>query len=367
MNIACQFNQILYPSGMFIESSRTAISEILTTEPPSFSPAEAAEIALGQYGIDGAAQPLVSERDQNFSLHGRDGRRFVLKVSNRAERHDAIDFQSKALLHVQAKDPALPLPRVISTLDGALNGMAERRGRAHFIRLLSWLDGSQLREASAGPLLAGRMGRFLARLGVALRDFDHPGARLPLLWDIKRAASLADFIGYVDETGLRRVADAHLDRFVTRLKPQLDTLRTQVIHNDMNPANVLVDSNEPTRISGLIDFGDLTRSPLVIDLAVAAAYQLDTGVDPLAGVLPMIAGYHGVVPLQDTELELLTDLIRTRLVTSLLIGSYRANLFPENREYLLISQRSVREFLLNLDRLPADEALRRIRAACHNG
>jgi hypothetical protein len=65
-------------------------------------------------------------------------------------------------------------------------------------------------------------------------------------------------------------------------------------------------------------------------------------------------------------MELLTDLIRTRLISSLLIGAYRAALFPENREYLLINYRSAGNFLINLDRLPADEALDRIRAACLN-
>jgi hydroxylysine kinase len=351
---------------MFMDSSETAVKKILTTTPPAFSAAQAAKIALDQYGIEGVSRPLVSERDQNFKLHCPDGRRFVLKISNHAEQHDVIDFQAKALLHVQSRDPALPLPRIIPTLDGALNGLAEHNGQAHFIRLLSWLDGSPLQEAAAGPSLARRMGRFLAQLGFALRGFDHPGAELPLLWDMKRAAALAEFTGCIEEPDLRRMVETTLDRFVSRVKPVLDTLRTQVIHNDMNPGNVLIDERDADRISGLIDFGDLTKSPLVIDLAVAASYQLATGTDPLAGILPMISGYHGVEPLLDTEMELLTDLVRTRLVTSLLIGAYRATLFPENRDYLLISYRSARNFLVNLDRLQAEAALARIRAACRN-
>ena len=150
------------------------------------------------------------------------------------------------------------------------------------------------------------------------------------------------------------------------MKPVLEPLRTQVIHNDLNPGNVLLDKAQPDQIAGLIDFGDMTRSPLIIELAVAAAYQLSEGIDPLAGALPMIAGYHAVEPLLDTEMELLTDLIRTRLITSLLIGSYRATLFPENREYLLISQQSARNFLINLKSLSASDALARVRKACHS-
>ncbi len=341
---------------MFMDSSPAVIKKILTTSPPVFDDAAATKVALDTYGIDGVVRSLVSERDQNFKLRSRDGERYVLKISNHAEQFEVIDFQIQALLHIAKKDPPIPLPRVIPTLDGALHGRIEHGGRPHFVRLLSWLDGSILHEATAGPLLAERLGRFLARLGVALQGFDHPGADLPLLWDMKRAADLADFIGYIEEPGLRRMVADTLDRFVTVVKPVLDTLRTQVIHNDMNPGNVLMDKERPNRISGLIDFGDLTKSPLIIDLAVAASYQLSPGDDPLAGVLPMISGYHGVAPLQPVEMELLTDLIRTRLITSLLIGSYRATLFPENREYLLISHQSAKNFLLNLNHLPADKA-----------
>jgi hydroxylysine kinase len=84
----------------------------------------------------------------------------------------------------------------------------------------------------------------------------------------------------------------------------------------------------------------------------------------MAGALPVIAGYHAIAPLQNKEMELLADLIRTRLITSLLIGSYRSILFPENREYLLISHQSAKNFLINLNQLPDDEALARIREAC---
>lgn len=310
------------------------------------------------------ARPLVSERDQNFRLSTRDGPCFTLKISNQEEQFEAIDFQNQALLHVAKRDASLPLPRIIPTLDGQLHSHVKQDGKTHFVRVLSWLDGSVLHDVTANPRLASQLGRFLARLGLALQGFEHPGSNLPLLWDMKRAADLSDLVIYIEEPGLGEMISRTLDGFVSRVKPVLDTLRSQVIHNDMNPGNVLMDKSQPDRISGLIDFGDMTRSPLIIDLAVAASYQLSEGNDPLQGVLPMIAGYHAIQPLQNTEMELLTDLIRTRLITSLLIGSYRSTLFPENREYLLISHHSAKNFLVKLNDLPADEALTRIREAC---
>jgi Ser/Thr protein kinase RdoA (MazF antagonist) len=349
---------------MQTESSKSSIQEILTTPPPDYSIAEAANIATVHYGIKAKLQPLVSERDQNFKMVTRDGSCFTLKISNREEQFEAIDFQNQALLYIAGRDAALPLPRVIPGLDGQLHGCVTHAGESHFVRVLSWLEGSVLHDATASPDLASRLGRFLARLGLALQGFEHPGSSLPLLWDMKRAASLSDLLVYIEDRDLRDMISHTLDRFVSVVEPLLGTLRSQVIHNDMNPGNVLMDKSQPDRISGLIDFGDMTRSPLIIDLAVAASYQLDKGEDPLQGVLPMISGYNGIRALQDMEMQLLTDLIRTRLATSLLIGSYRSMLFPENREYLLISHQSAKNFLVNLHHLPADEALARIRQAC---
>jgi len=352
----------LYP--MKTGSSKATIQKILTTSPPAFSNAEVAAIAADLFGLHAKLRSLVSERDQNFALTTQDGLQYTLKISNHAEQREVIDFQNHALLHVARKDPSIPLPRVVPTLDGHLHGRVERDGKSHFVRVLSWLEGTVIHDTSVSPVLAGHMGQLLARLDVALKSFDHPGSNLPLLWDMKRAASLAELVVCIEEPGLQQMIAQTLDKFISQVEPVLDTLRTQVIHNDLNPGNVLMDKTRPDQISGLIDFGDMTRSPLIIDLAVAAAYQLSGGSDPLAGALPMIAGYHGINPLQSTEMALLTDLIRTRLITSLLIGSYRAILFPENREYLLISQHSAKNFLVNLNHLPGDEALDRIRGAC---
>ncbi len=344
--------------------SQASIHELLTSTAPAFSAADAVHIAVSHYGIPAQVQPLVSDRDQNFRLDTDDGRRYTLKIANHTEHKTAIDFQNRALLHIAEQDASLPIPRVIPTRDGQLHCSVDNQGKTHLVRVLSWVEGVVLNDAISDPGLVNQLGRLLARLDLALENFEHPGSNPLSLWDMKRAAGLRELLVHIQEPALRQLIGQVLDRFGSRVKPVLDTLRTQVIYNDMNLGNVLMDKVHPDRIIGLIDFGDLVKSPLIIDLAVAAAYQLGEGDDPLAGVLPMIAGYHAVQPLQNTEMALLTDLIRTRLVTSLLIGSYRSILFPENRDYLLSSHHSSKNFLVNLARLNADDALERIRAAC---
>ncbi len=349
---------------MTTDTTQTIIQKMLITTPPAFSITEAVSIAAGNYGIHGQAHPLDSDRDQNFRLDANDGKRYVLKISNDAEQLQVIDCQNRALLYMENHDDSLPLPRVIPDLDGQLHCDVLKDGKTHFVRVLSWVEGMVLHDTKANAGLANRLGRLLARLGLALDGFEHPGSNPPSLWDMKRAAGLRDLLVYIEEPELRALVTQTLDQFVSNVKPALDTLRTQVIHGDLNPGNVLMDKAKPDDISGIIDFGDMVKSPLIIDLAIASSYQLSDDDDPLGGALPMIAGYHAIRPLQAGEMELFTDLIRTRLITSLLISSYRVTLFPENRDYLMISYNSARNFLINLSHLSADDALERIRAVC---
>ncbi|MGD9020154.1 MAG: phosphotransferase [Lysobacterales bacterium] len=343
------------------------IQGLLTTEAPAFTNEAAKRIALQHYGVrTQRAGLLVSERDQNFRLDADDERRYALKFSNGAEREQVVDFQNRALMHIAVTDPELPVPRVIPALDGALHATAAYRGTAHLVRLFGWVEGRVLGEA-ADAGLAARLGRLLARLGLALKGFEHPGSDSSSLWDMKRAPGLRQLLPHVARPELNAAIGAVLDRFDTNVAPVIARLRSQVIYGDMNLDNVLVEVGDPRRISGLIDFGDLVKSPLVMDPAIAAAYQLSPGDDPLAGALPLIAAYHEVRPLQAGERSLIGDLVKTRLATSILIGSYRASLFPGNRDYLLTSFSSASNALLALDRQAPPDISRRIEQACTGG
>lgn len=336
----------------------------LTSTPPAFSLADVERIASEHFGIRARAKPLVSDKDQNFRLDAQDGARFTLKIANHAEQQQNIDFQNEALRHVAERDDSIPIPRVIPACNGQLFVSVNNDGRANIVRVLSWLDGMMMHEADMRPAMANNLGRMLARLDLALRGFDHPGSNPPGLWDMKRAGNLRELLPYIEDSTTSDMIGTTLDRFDRHVQPVLTTLRTQVIYNDLNPGNVLLDEKDPQHICGIIDFGDLVKSPLIIDLAVAAAYQLTKGNDPLAGALPLIAGYNEVCRLQQVEMELLTDLIRTRLITSLLINTYRTTLFPENREYQMVSYNAIKASLIEFDRLNTDDALKRIITAC---
>ena len=309
---------------------------LLSTPPPEFSEAAAAQILRDQYGISGSLKILISERDQNFLVEQKSAESFVFKIASSAEAPGVTDFQMAALLHIEAKDPNLMVPRVIPTLSDNMDiAIVGDDGREHIARVLSWLDGIPLRYAEPKPDNAVDLGSFLARLGAALADFEHPSADHVLLWDLSHAGHLAELLGKIESETLQENCRQRLTRFERFVEPALNNLRSQVIYNDLNSSNVLVDPNDPETITGIIDFGDMVKSPLVIDVAVAAAYLSEEGDAPLSSIVKFLSGYSRIRPLQQEEVELLYDLILTRNVMTIVITNWRAAQHPENRDYIL--------------------------------
>ena len=314
----------------------SSLGEVLTTTAPEIPEAAAEALVSRYFGVTGTARRLASERDQNFRIKAADGRTYVLKIANPAEDPAVTDFQTQALLHIARIDPGLPVPRVNPALDGsALLSIPVGPGDTRMMRLLSFLEGDPLPREGRTPARRRAVGRCLAQLGLALRDFAHPAAGHELLWDLKLASRLRDLVPHLAAASARATAHGVLDRFDAHVVPALPGLRAQVIHNDFNPTNVLVDPADPDRVVGIIDFGDMVQAPLINDLAVASAYQLAGDVDPLVAVAELAAAYHAVVPLRPVEIGLLFDLVATRLVMSVAISGWRAVRYPENRDYIL--------------------------------
>jgi len=308
--------------------------DVLAEPPPAFASADAERLAKEVFGLDASATALGSERDQNFRLRVDDGREVVLKIANSAEDPAVLDFETRALLHVAARDPELPVPRVLATPSGRLSGHARAPdGRRHVLRLLSFVPGAPLGDARLAPPLLRDLGSACARLGHALRGFFHPAAGRELRWDLKHAARLREQLADVADPRARELADRALERFERRALPSLPDLRAQVIHNDVSRNNALADAAR-ARIVGVIDFGDMVHAPLVHDLAVTLAEALLGEADPVAVAREVVGGYASREPLRDEERALLVDLVAARLAMGIAISAWRSHRFPENLEYI---------------------------------
>jgi hydroxylysine kinase len=342
---------------------------LLTTDPPELSEAHAAELLREHYGLEGTLTSQYSERDRNFLVRTNSGTEHVLKIANSAEVAAITDFQIAALLHLEKSHPCVMVPHVMRTIDGDTRiRVAAQDGRSHTARVLSWLPGTLLEFEDLTADAAAKMGVALASLDIALRDFEHPASDYPLLWDIKQARKLLTLLDTVADTALRDVLRPHLELFVTEIEPRLPDLRWQVIHNDLNPDNVLFNPDNTSEVSGIIDFGDMVRSPLVVDVAVASAYLCKSGDAPFASVFAnvfeFVRGYHDVTPLLADEFELLPYLIAVRNVATLIISHWRASLYPDNRDYIVSSENSSLQMITTMERHPPSDISRDLQDYC---
>ena len=313
------------------EPTAEALLRNLHTPKPELTGPDAERIVEEHFGISATARSLGGERDSNFHLQTADGE-FLLKIANRADAETLIDFQCKALEHIRSTAPSLPIPQVHCSLDGKpWVIVAGADGHSYNVRLHSYLPGQELRHAPDDQRLMRGVGELVAQLGRSLRGFFHPAADHPLAWDMKRADKLAYLATGIAMPEIRARAGAIFDEFQARALPVFPGLRAQVIHNDVSFHNCVVNPESPWAISGVYDFGDLIHAPLVQDLAVTAPEVAAGRSDPLAAMAQIVAGYHGVTPLEPEEIALLPLLASTRLAMGFAIESWKST--PDERDH----------------------------------
>ena len=130
----------------------------------------------------------------------------------------------------------------------------------------------------------------------------------------------------------------------------------------MSLDNVLF--GDDLRVSGIVDFGDMTHAPLVCDLAVAVADVLHGRDDAIEAADAIIGGYVSVTPLEDEEAGLLADLVAARLATEITVTAWRVGLYPDNAAYAASGEPGARAFLDAIEAMGIDAVARRFREAC---
>ena len=309
--------------------------KFLDSDVPDFSADAAAQVVRELYGIEGEFSRLYSERDQNFRVRTADGAEYVLKFANSDEDPGVLDMQHQALAHIEARDPDLPVPRVIHTRDGAMSStIDDLDGKAHIVRLLSFMPGIDLADITLTPKALRALGATTARLDKALRSFFHPSGNHVLLWDLKRLPDMRHNTDAIEDPGQRRKIEEVIDHFTDEVLPLLGNLRWQIIHNDVNSSNVLVAEDDHECIAGIIDYGDMVHTPLVCDVAIAAGGFNHHTDDPVSAICEVTAGFDGVTPLEAEEVDLIYDLVMAREASIILICTWRIANPTGSKEHL---------------------------------
>ena len=303
---------------------------------PQVTEAQAEDILATHFGVWASARSLGSQQDRNFVVNGADGDVLgVLKIANPAFNASELEAQDLAVELIEAAEPSLRIAVPLPNLAGEkCTGIAGLVSGTAFVRLLRFLPGGTLRESGyLSPTAVAGLGDLAGRVSRALADFSHPGLDRILQWDLRYGNDVvAELISHVADPSRRdRLRDA-ADEAWSRIAPLADNLPQQAIHLDLTDANVVVSraADGTARPDGVIDFGDLTHSWAVSELAIAASSVLGhPGTDPTS-VLPAIRAFHDIRPLTAMETDVLWPMLVLRTAVLIVSGAQQAALDPDN-------------------------------------
>ena len=281
-----------------------------------------------QDGYDTKIHKITSQKGNNYTL-----KIYPFSEDNWTD----LEAENQILLALKSKlNYDLPFPienrenQLLTKLDGKI------------IRLLHYVEGTFWGDQKTNELFLTSLGTEMANIDIQLSQIN-PGAikYRNLQWDLNHLLENVDLLKYVLDPVDKKFILYFFDQFETFTLPKLKKLPRQLIHNDFNPWNVLTDES---KISGLIDFGDMVYSARINELAVCLSYVLSESEDITKDLRTVLHSYHTIYPLLTEELDLLYHLIAGRIITSL-VNSAEGKVKNPDNEYIQISEKPYRQLL----------------------
>uniref|UniRef100_A0A8C8VE20 Hydroxylysine kinase n=1 Tax=Pelusios castaneus TaxID=367368 RepID=A0A8C8VE20_9SAUR len=347
------------------------IEQVQTLTKPAFSEKEATELVERVFGLKvSAIRSLPSYDDQNFHVHVSKSEgtadcanEYVLKITNceNSQNPELIEVQTRIMMFLNNEGFPSAMPHLskdgnIMSLESTGSGSVTKQ---YMVRLLTYLPGLTLATVSTKPHILYEIGKLAARLDKTLTEkFHHPSIkslhRGNFIWNLANVPLLEQHIHTVGQNNCRKVVEQVIQQFKDKILPKLSSFQASINHGDLNDHNILLDSitaspeNPQYRVSGILDFGDVSYGYYVFELAITIMYMMIESKDPLSVGGHVLAGFESIVPLTTEERDALFLLVSSRFSQSLVMASYTSLLYPENKEYLMITAKTGWKHLLRL-------------------
>lgn len=297
---------------------------------PSLSIGEIALLCENEFGIIGTPTELGSQQDQNVLVRPATGDPVVAKIVNPAFSAEEIAAQD-AVAELVAERTMLRAARALHSAE-----VNTTQGPLH-VRVLEYLDGGTLTGST--PLSAAQvaaMGEAAARVSMVLHSFDHPGLDRVLQWDLRHAMRVVELLApYLPPDRRDEVLRAARAAWA-EVAAVAEHLPVQAGHFDLTDDNLVRGATGLP--DGVIDFGDVTRSWGIAELAVTLSSVLHhdevggtagTGSDPHA-VLPAVRAFAARRPVSDSEAHALWPLVVLRTAVLVCSGHQQIAIDSDN-------------------------------------
>nr|XP_048723399.1 hydroxylysine kinase isoform X1 [Caretta caretta] len=316
---------------------------------PTFSEKEATELVERVFGLKvSVIRSLPSYTDQNFHVHVSRSEgtadcadKYVLKITNceDSQNPELIEVQTQIMIFLNVEGfpsatPHLTKDGKIMSLESLGTGSVTKK---YMVRLLTYLPGMMVATISTNPHILYEIGKLAARLDKTLTEkFHHPSIkslhRGKFIWNLANVPLLEQYIHALGQNSYREVVEQLIQQFKDKIVPKLRNFRACINHGDLNDHNILLDSNTASpenpqyRVSGILDFSDMSYGYYVFELAITIMYMMIESKDPLSVGGHILAGFESIVPLTTEErdalfLLVIVHVLFRKLGSTLLPGS----------------------------------------------
>ncbi|XP_053710355.1 hydroxylysine kinase-like [Synchiropus splendidus] len=290
-------------------------------------------------------QPLPSFDDQNFDVAASDGREYVFKILNSewTENTTLVGVQTDTMSFLRQN--GLPVQNTLPNFKGELIccedldcGFGPQK---YLVRLLTYLPGVTISKVPPSPQLLLEVGRMAAKIDETLQKMEHPHLctllRTEFRWSLSRVPILESYLRFLDEGPVLEMVKSVIQQYETSVAPKYPNFRKCINHGDLNELNILVEPDEKNnfRVSGVLDFVDMTSGYFIHELAITIAHMSTLYCNPAEAGGPVLAGFTSVFPLNEAERDCLYILVLSRLCQVSVLPCYFITLHPENSEYIM--------------------------------
>lgn len=339
---------------------------------PQIQLSDAIHIAETLYGLKGiTGRELNGYDDKNFHIqfqqlpevnnpyiqkwpHG-----YVLKVMNShdSKNTDLVEAQNLLIIYVGQSGITTPQPqRNVNGEYYSVETFNKSLHNVHIVRLLTYEDGTLLKDVPCSDKLFYNVGKYIANLDLTLQGFKKEIYNSQVsIWMLKNAPCILEFLYVFSDDKKVSMVNKIIREFKEQVLSVADNLKSGIIHGDFNEQNILCnkDINGEWYVCAVLDFGDAHYSAYVFELAITMCYMLIQSNNLETGA-QVLAGYYSINPLSSEELLLLKLCICTRLCQSLVLGAYTYHQDPKN-DYVMYTQEKGWTLLNQLNEISQDE------------
>jgi Ser/Thr protein kinase RdoA (MazF antagonist) len=312
-----------------------------------------------QFGII----PLEIEKlwgydNSNYLINTNDGQYVFKTYLNNTETLTFVEAENEALLFLQSSNNN-KFPNPIKFKDGALIKILEIKGEERICRMLTFLEGELFGNVTPTKTLFKSLGNFIAHLDLRLQSFNNNTVKArQWQWNIQYLYLNKKYIKDIPNPKDRSLISYFFQQFEENVIPVMPELRKSMIHGDANEWNILANKG---KVTGIIDFNDLSYTPLINELAIAIAYACLYIENSLEWASTIIKSYHKVLALEEKEITILYYLIAARLCISVCNAANSKKKNPDN-EYAFISEKPAWKLLykwLKINPIEAENCFRK--------